>query len=255
MNRPPGAHSVTVETADWRGVVHLCESEPGRGDWSVVGVEVAEVNGSALNAAKLRAAPWGELLELARREITTASRPVGFARPSETFLLAFAADRRGKKARTERDYAGLAYAYVHMVAEGERHKAASRWAEQYPGRSAQRWRMDIRRAKTRYVEVSDDGTLMLTEEGWGLVFGEDFFASLASEIDFETGIERTEAMIERLQNLGDGSAASAEINGLLGRYARRLTKEHGVKISREVVRRAWLAQERQKLVGVNAPPT
>ncbi len=240
---------VEVETSEWRGIVTLAESVPGGGDWSVVGVEVSALDGSALNAASLRALPWGEVLHRARAEVEAPSWRSPFVKPSELFLAAFTVDRRGKSPRSERDYAELAYAYVHMLDDGERHKAAARWAEQYPGRSAQRWRMDIRRAKERYVETSEDGTLMLSEEGWALVFGEDFLASLASEIDFESGIESSESMIQKLHNLGDGSATSAELIGRLERHARRLTQERKHLVTREAVRQAWLAQERQKLIG------
>lgn len=231
---------VEIETSEWRGIVTLAESVPGGGDWSVVGAEVSALDGSALSAARLRAVPWGELLERARDEVSAPSRQSPFVRPSDLFLTAFTVDRRGRQARTERDYAELAAAYLAFGHE-RGHKAASHWAKKY-GRTAQRWRMDLKRAKEDYLDTMPDGSLGLTDEAWLLIYGDDFFDVL----EVENAIEDTEAKVDRLENLGDGSTESAELMGRLQRHARK----H--RLTWEAVRQALLDRERQKLIGVNS---
>lgn len=236
---------VEVEKGEWRGVVALVESVPGGADWAVVGVEVSALDGSALSAGKLRAAPWGGLLDQARAKVEATSTQSPLLSPSDVYLAAFTVDRRGKSARTERDYAGLAFAYLNFGQE-RGHKAASHWAAKYGSRSPQRWRMDIKRARGTYLEADSDGILGLTDEACLLLFGEDFFEVLQVEND----VEGAESAIWRLESLGDGSTESSELMGRLGRVARR----HGTTV--EAVRDALLRRERRKLLDwqSTAPP-
>ncbi|QIX27592.1 hypothetical protein ncot_14015 [Nocardioides sp. JQ2195] len=282
---------VEIETSVWRGAVTLAESVPGGGDWSVVGVEVSALDGSALSAARLRAVPWGELLERARVQVAGSSRRSPFVSPSDTFLTAFTVDRRGKSARTERDYAELAAAYLAFGQE-RGHKAASHWAKKFGNRSAQRWRMDIKRAKEHYLEPTPEGTLALTDEAWLLIYGEDFFDVLEVENAIEADVEQIEdriedlvGQIERLETSGLAMYADAQRD--VGELARRngvqvtrtavqdawlkrlaetdpalrqsvqvaqeLSRQRGVNVSTKAVLDARLRQERQKLAGVNSP--
>lgn len=224
---------VQVEVDEWCGGVDLLESTPGGSDWSVVGVEVSARDGSPLSAARLRAVPWGQLFDQARASLEGAVERSSLLSPSDVRLRAFATDRRGKAARSDRDYAELALAYLTFGQE-RRHKAASHWASKY-GRTAQRWRMDIKRAKDSYLEVTGDGALRLTDDAWVLIFGDGIWEILAVEGETES----LEEEIARLESLGDGSAASAEYLGRLRRKARKI----GVSVP--VLRDELLRRRRQ----------
>ncbi len=69
----------------------------------------------------------------------------------------------------------------------------------------------------------------------------------------ENAIEDTEDKIHRLENLGDGSTESAEVLTRLDRKARDMTRRYKTKFTRDMVRQAWLAAERKKLVNANSP--
>ena len=158
-----------VTRGDLKFGVELAEQIPGSGDMSVVGLEVRPRVG-ALTVGTLRDAPYGDVIRAARAQVektAAAGKPRVFARPSDP-PAAFRGDRRGRAARTERDYALLAESYLAMSNEARRHAAAT-WAQDFPeGGSKRTWMNRLVRAK-RLIEGES-----LTEDGMALVYGEDW---------------------------------------------------------------------------------
>ncbi|WP_269305852.1 hypothetical protein [Aeromicrobium sp. HA] len=158
-----------VTRGDIKFGVELAEGIPGSGDMSVVGLEVRPRVG-ALTVGTLRDAPYGDAIRTARAEVeraTAARRPRMFARPSDP-PAAFRGDRRGRAARTDKDYALLAASYLAMGKEARRHAAAT-WAQDFPeGGTKRTWLNRLVRAK-RFVEGE-----RLTDAGMALVYGEDW---------------------------------------------------------------------------------
>ncbi|WP_435769731.1 hypothetical protein [Nocardioides sp. SYSU DS0651] len=222
-------HVTEVQGEGYVATVTLMESEPGAGDWVVVGIGVNATDGSTLSADRLRNFAWANVLESARRQASAADVPPSpFARPSDP-PPAFRADRRGRAARTERDYAELAFAYLALPSDLRR-KAASTWAERFH-RKPGRWRADIAKAK-RYIE--DD---WLTDEGMDLVFGDKWRDALA----VENAVDDAEETLRLLGEEGAGTAERAKLEVTIGRIAR----ENGWSESN--VRAAWRRQLQRNL--------
>lgn len=97
------------------------EIAPARGDSKPRPVAITVRCDEGVNVSDVRALPLGELLANARRGAGT--RAARLTRPSDVDLQAFRSDRRGLEARTDRDFAELAFHYVMHVSEGDRHPA------------------------------------------------------------------------------------------------------------------------------------
>lgn len=220
---------VEVEMGATRASVALVETAPGCGDWSVVGVEVTTDDGAALSADRLRNFAWASLFEQARQQVQRSGEQPRLALPTDP-PAAFRVSRRGKAPRTEEDYADLAAAYLAFPAD-RRHKAASEWSARF-GRTAQRWRMDIKRARDSYLEDYDAGArkrngqpvydLRLTDEGMRLVYGE----GISEQLEAEQNVGAYENRIDILTG-GGSEAERAALALKLGRKARAAGKTVG----------------------------
>ncbi|MFH7324853.1 hypothetical protein [Aeromicrobium sp. JJY06] len=220
------AYTCEVPHAEHVATVTLVESERGTGDWSVIGIQVVATNGTTLSADRLRNLAWANVLESARaqaREVHNGASVV-LSRPSDP-PPSFRADRRGRAARSDRDYAELARAYLAFPPD-RRRKAAATWSERF-GRQPGRWRADIAKAK-RFIEGG-----WLTGEGMVLVYGADIFEHLVGENE----LGAAEAAVDLLAGDGLGTPQRAWLDVQIERRARQ-TGLKPAEVRSELLRQA-----------------
>lgn len=167
--------------------VELAEEPAGSGQWSTRAVEVRGLDGGSLTVSRLRSVAHGEVIRLARsavaaRVAASGSRLV-FANLSDP-PHAFRSDRRGRAARTDEDYAWLAWAYLRMLPEARR-LAASRWAQDFPeGGNKRTWANRLTRAR-KFIDGDPLKADRLKDEGMALVFGEGWQRDLQWDHAFD----------------------------------------------------------------------
>lgn len=157
----------------------LVQVEFGAGG-SVSRISIARHNGASLTGGDLRRFRWSGAIDEARQRADATANHSKLGRLSDP-PPAFRESRQGRPARTDADYAELARCWVALP-EDMRRNAASDWSARF-GRSAQRWRMDIARAR-RFV-TGNAGSEWLTDEAQELAYGPDVFDRIAVDVAIE----------------------------------------------------------------------
>lgn len=141
----------SVERNGQRIGLTLREGTPGAGDWRVVGVsvDVTDLDAEQLTSNALRDLPLPTLVAEARQAIATTVRVASpFARVRDP-LTPFLTSRRGRAARTDRDFAELAFEYDSERGSSSWREIPRLWAARHPQVSSARWSNYLNEATRR----------------------------------------------------------------------------------------------------------
>lgn len=147
----------------------LREGDDGSNDWRASKFMVETVQGrSELTAADVRALPVASSLRAASAKARTTNRlSAPFASVTDPPAV-WRQDGRGRGgARTDRDYAELAFAYVSAADPKSRRTLPRRWSEGFGG-AVKTWQNRLAETRSRLLLDNDD---RLTEKAEQLLFG------------------------------------------------------------------------------------
>lgn len=205
--------------------LRMAQSAPGVGDWSAVELGMRARLRGRLTVARMRDAPLTALLRRARSDVRDADAGRGSRFATADDLLppvpeTFLEDRRGGTARTDREYAELAYAIVTRwpgVSMAERRRALT---ARYASPREATWRRHLDTAKV-YVDKDSD---WLTDDGARLVFGSaEPFASDVRELELAKSLDRLKTPKGQREIRAQGRDVEM-VRMELERRQRRLTK-------------------------------
>jgi hypothetical protein len=157
----PGEHTrlvVVRHGADWRVGFRLTHNKPG--PWEMVEFGALYTGSGTATAEMLRRLPLGALLRQARGLVSHPfdDRPVEdpkrikLATPTEMALAPFLVDGRGRRKRTDEDFAQLAWEYYALVTEGN--PSPAKTLSDRLGGSAAVWANRISEARRRGLLTS-----------------------------------------------------------------------------------------------------
>jgi hypothetical protein len=143
---------------DWRVGFRLTHNKPG--PWEMVEFGALYTGAGAATAEMLRRLPLGALLRQARRLVSHPfdSRPVEDPKKiqlvdiTELALAPFLVDGRGRRKRTDEDFARLAWEYYVLVTEGD--PSPAKTLSDRLGGSAAVWANRISEARRRVLHTS-----------------------------------------------------------------------------------------------------
>lgn len=224
-----------------RGLRARLRLAEANGTLSVADVSLTSDSGEGIAASSLSRAPYAKWIRAAK-DAVGHQRPRGrLKRASDLYVMAFLEDGRGKAARSDEDYANLAWLYVMR---GESAHSLARDLATRHGGSIQTWRNRLSRAKrfTAMVEeFDDDGRVQqvrrLTDDAMRLIFGDDWIAEFEHQAMQDRDLEGAMRFIQ----LREAPASDAERARVAVEDSRRSPEElrHLMERARRIVETAY----------------